>query len=136
MKITNHTDSLAQLMAAKARTEQARGVEKNIPTSPTVLRQAVTHAAERLKIPESMLSSIIGINIASVQAIPEGGKEWDRAVQFVRAFQALERIVGSAKQEAVTWIHTDNSHLNAKPLDLLSKDGGLDKVLQYLESIR
>lgn len=117
----------------------------NPATSPdpaAVLSKAVTRGAERLGLSRALLARILGVSPATVTRLYSGEyrlderrKEWEFALLFVRAFRALDSIVGD-EQTAREWLASENRALNARPIDLLRQTEGLVRVVHYLDASR
>ncbi|WP_300453080.1 antitoxin Xre-like helix-turn-helix domain-containing protein [Accumulibacter sp.] len=112
------------------------------PEPAAVLSKAVTRAADYLDIPRSILAKVLGVSAATVTRLYSGAyqldpkrKEWELALLFVRAFRALDSIVGE-QGSARKWLVGDNRGLNGRPVDLLRSTEGLVRVVHYLDASR
>lgn len=112
------------------------------PDAAAVLSKAVARAAEQLEVSRALLSRVLGVSPATVTRLyngdyqlDQGRKEWEFALLFVRAFRALDSIVGS-ESSARAWLKSENRALNGRPLDLIRSTEGLVRVVQYLDASR
>jgi len=123
-------------MTAVAGREAAR------PDPSAVLGKAVVRAADRLGIPRATLARILGVSAPTISRLSHGQyrldaqrKEWEFALLFVRAFRALDSIVGD-ERTARRWLVAENRGLNGRPIDLMCETEGLVRVVQYLDASR
>jgi len=121
-----------------ARATQAAGE----PEAAVVLSKAVARAAERLGISKSQLARILGLSPPTITRLYTGDyrlderrKEWEFALLFLRAFRALDSIVGD-EATARRWLNSENRGLNARPLELMRHTEGLVRVVHYLDASR
>ncbi|MBR0566055.1 DUF2384 domain-containing protein [Azoarcus sp. L1K30] len=112
------------------------------PEAAFVLSKAVARAAERLEVSRALLARVLGVSPATVTRIysgdyllDQGRKEWEFAVLFVRAFRALDSIVGN-EVSARAWLKSENRALNGRPIELIRSTEGLVRVVQYLDASR
>jgi uncharacterized protein (DUF2384 family) len=112
------------------------------PAAAAVLSKAVTRAAERLDVSKTMLAKVLGVSAPTVTRLYNGSyqldpkrKEWDFALLFVRVFRSLDSIVGD-DVTARKWLLSENSGLQAKPVELIRQTEGLVRVVQYLDASR
>lgn len=108
----------------------------------TVLSKAVARAAEQLEVSRALLARVLGVSPATVTRLysgdyqlDQGRKEWEFALLFVRAFRALDSIVGN-ESSARAWLNSENRALNGRPVDLIRSTEGLVRVVQYLDASR
>ncbi len=109
----------------------------------TVLARAAFRAAGFLGVSQADLADIIGVSSATAsrlahsgKALEEGGKPWQLAALFVRAFRSLDAIVGSDDTAARTWMRAANSALGGVPLELMRDPAGLARTVDYLDAAR
>jgi hypothetical protein len=109
----------------------------------TVGTKAVLRAADRLDISNRALARIIGLSEASVSRMRAGNyilsvqdKPFELALLFVRAYRALDAIVGGDDAAAAAWLHSENAALGGTPLELAQTVPGLMHVVHYLDSRR
>lgn len=121
-----------------ARATRAAGT----PEAALVLSKAVARAAERLGISKSQLARILGLSPPTITRLYTGDyrlderrKEWEFALLFLRAFRALDSIVGD-EATARRWLNSENRGLNARPLELMRHTEGLVRVVHYLDASR
>ena len=112
------------------------------PEAALVLSKAVARAAERLGISKSQLARILGLSPPTITRLYTGDyrlderrKEWEFALLFLRAFRALDSIVGD-EATARRWLNSENRGLNARPLELMRHTEGLVRVVHYLDASR
>ena len=112
------------------------------PDAASVLSKAVARAAEHLDVSRALLARVLGVSPATVTrlyrgdyVLDQGRKEWEFALLFVRAFRALDSIVGS-ESAARAWLKSDNRALNGRPVELIRTTEGLVRVVQYLDASR
>jgi uncharacterized protein (DUF2384 family) len=108
-----------------------------------VITQATVNAADLLNIKGADLANILGLSAASVSRMRQGEyrldparKEWQIAVLFVRLFRSLDSIVAGREKDAIAWLNSENTALQARPMDMLKDVAGLVHVLDYLDAVR
>ena len=107
-----------------------------------VLTKAFRNAASFLGLTQREMAEILGISEASVSRLgrkrflePET-KEGELALLFLRAFRALDALLGGDVGAAHSWFHAENSHLGGVPASLVQRVDGLVRVVQYLDAMR
>ena len=105
-----------------------------------VLSKAVTRAADRLEISHALLARVLGVSPPTITRLYQGSyllderrKEWEFAVLWVRAFRALDALVGT-DAAARQWLRSDNQGLEGRPIDLIAQAEGLVRVVHYLDA--
>ena len=108
-----------------------------------VLTKALMRAAERLSVPSSLLSSIIGLSEATLSRMKNGryhlepgSKPYEISLLFVRLFRSLDAIVGGDDGVAAAWLQNSNAALNGVPAQKICSIAGLVDVLGYLDARR
>lgn len=108
-----------------------------------VLTKAMLRASERLQIPASQLSEIVGVSEAGISRmrnekllLEPGTKPFELALIFVRLFRALDAIVGGDEKTAAAWLRNRNIALGEMPLHKIRTISGLMDVLAYLDARR
>jgi uncharacterized protein (DUF2384 family) len=108
-----------------------------------VATKAVLKAADRLGLSNRALARIIGISDASVSrmrggtyTLPGDDKPFELALLFVRAYRALDAIVGGDDAAAAAWLRSPNAALGDTPLALVQTVAGLMHVVAYLDARR
>jgi hypothetical protein len=108
-----------------------------------VLTKAMLRASERLQIPASQLSEIIGVSEAGISRmrgqklmLEVGSKPFELALIFVRLFRALDAIVGGDEKTASAWLRNRNLAFGETPLQKIRTISGLIEVLAYLDARR
>jgi uncharacterized protein (DUF2384 family) len=112
------------------------------PQAAPVLTKAVARAAEHLAISRGLLATILGVSAPTVTRLYKGAyqldprrKEWEFALLLVRAFRSLDSLVGD-EATARQWLASQNTALNARPIDLIRDTEGLVRVVHYLDASR
>lgn len=107
-----------------------------------VLGTAAANVGDRLGLPNSVLAALLAIDVARVRTLRKGQdvlerqtEEWRSALMLVQLYQGLLCVVGN-DYEARRWLSSQNRALGGKPIDLLTQQGGLDGLLQYLDAVR
>lgn len=113
------------------------------PTASAVLTKAVVRAADLLGISQRELSAIIGVSPSAITAavrhgrpLPADAKRRELATLFLRAFRALDAIVGGDDAVAARWLREENLALAGRPLDRMKTIDGLVGVVGYLDQRR
>ncbi|WP_367848359.1 antitoxin Xre/MbcA/ParS toxin-binding domain-containing protein [Rhodoferax sp. WC2427] len=116
------------------------------PPSPDpgmVLAKATLQAATLLGFTGTVLGKVIGLSEASISRIGTGErplqpstKEGELAALLVRAYAALDAMVGSDPQRRLAWLTSHNKALNGTPKELVQTVQGLVQVTSYLDSMR
>ena len=119
-------------------TQAAAGTSK----TRTVLTKAVARAAAQLGLSKSLLARVLGLSPATITRIYSGDylldasrKEWEFGLLLVRLFRSLDSIVAD-EASARTWLASENSGLNGRPLELITQTEGLVRVVHYLDASR
>jgi DNA-binding XRE family transcriptional regulator len=110
--------------------------------SRAVLTKAVARAAAQLGLSKGLLARVLGLSPATITRIYSGDylldasrKEWEFALLLVRLFRSLDSIVAD-EASARTWLASENSGLNGRPLELITQTEGLVRVVHYLDASR
>lgn len=113
------------------------------PDRGVVLTQAALRASERLGMSGRELGQAIGVSEPTVSrmrsgryVLEEGTKPFELAALIVRLFRSLDAISGGDEHVARAWLRTDNTALEARPVDLISSITGLFDVVRYLDARR
>jgi transcriptional regulator with XRE-family HTH domain len=108
-----------------------------------LLARAAVRAADLLELTGEELARIIGISPASVSRLRHGklqlapeSKSGELAVMLLRAFRALDAVVGSRDELARAWLNAANADLDGVPRELLRQVDGLARVVGYLDAVR
>ena len=108
-----------------------------------VLAKATLKAATLLGFTGTVLGKVIGLSEASISRIGMGGrplqpstKEGELATLLVRAFTALDAMVGNDPQRRLAWLTSHNKALNGTPKELMQSVQGLVQVTGYLDGMR
>lgn len=107
-----------------------------------VLCKAALNAADRLGLPDTMLAALLVIDVSRVRVLRAGldvlkpqTEEWRHAVMLVQVYQGLLCVVGS-DCGAKRWLSSKNLALGARPFELLTQQGGLERLLEYIDAAR
>lgn len=110
------------------------------PDPAAVLTKATLRVAERLGVDNASLARIIGVSVVEVlgyrrgdMAIAPSSPEGGQAVLLIRAFRALDALVGGNATQCLTWMTSDNTALGGVPAQMIQQPGGLVSTLAYLE---
>ncbi len=113
------------------------------PNRGVVLTRAALRASERLGMSGRELGQAIGVSEPTVSrmrngryVLEEGTKPFELAALIVRLFRSLDAISGGDEHVARAWLRTDNTALEARPVDLISSITGLFDVVRYLDARR
>jgi hypothetical protein len=108
-----------------------------------VLAKATLKAATLLGFTGTVLGKVIGLSEASISRIGMGGrclqphtKEGELATLLVRAFAALDAMVGNDPQRRIAWLNSHNTALHGTPKELMQSVQGLVQVTSYLDGMR
>lgn len=107
-----------------------------------MLGKAAVNAGNRLGLPDPVLAELLAIDESRLRELRQGQgvlkpqtEEWRHALMLVRVYEGLLSVVGN-DCEAQRWLNSENLALEARPVDLLTQQGGLDDLLQYLDAVR
>jgi len=107
-----------------------------------VLCKAALNAADQLGLPDTMLAALLVIDVSRVRVLRAGqdvlksqAEEWRHAVMLVQVYQGLLCVVGS-DCGAKRWLSSKNLALGARPFELLTQQGGLESLLEYIDAAR
>ncbi len=112
------------------------------PQAGIVLAKALLSAAARLGVRSRHLAAVIGSSEASVsrlqhaRGLDPASKEGELALLFLRAYRALDALVGGDDDKARTWFHSPNDHVAGIPAERVRTVEGLVDVVQYLDAMR
>jgi hypothetical protein len=108
-----------------------------------VLAKATLQAATLLGFTGTVLGKVIGLSEASISRIGTGErplqpstKEGELAALLVRAYAALDAMVGGDPQRRLAWLTSHNTALNGAPKELMQTVQGLVLVTSYLDSMQ
>ena len=76
-------------------------------------------------------SALLELKQETIEEIGKNGQ----SLLLIRIFLAIFMITGGDEKTMKHWLKTDNLHLQSVPEVLLSDKEGLEKVLQYLETM-
>lgn len=125
-------------MHASPFNKQAAEYEKS-----QVLTKALIRMAEHLSLSRQELSAIIGYSestlsrlFASQNKIDPSSKEGQLAILLIRLFRSLDTLFGGNAKQCQLWLRSENTHLDAVPIQLIQSIEGLILTLQYLDAMR
>jgi transcriptional regulator with XRE-family HTH domain len=108
-----------------------------------LVTKAALRAADKLRINNKVLASVIGVSEATVSrmrngkhALEAGSKPFQLAVLLVRLYRSLDALIGGDDVAARAWLSNTNTALGAAPIELISSVSGLMNVIQYLDARR
>lgn len=109
-----------------------------------VVAKAVLRAADRLQMPASELSKIVGMSESTLSRLrtdPSKAsfrhrKDMELALLFLRVFRSLDALVGGEEEQASQWLRAPNQHLHGIPVDRMKDIEGLVHVAEYLDAMR
>lgn len=111
-------------------------------TASLVLGKAAVKAGDRLGLPDALLATLLAVDVAKLCALRNGqhvlepeAEGWRNALMLVRIYEGLLCMVGN-DYEARRWFSSENLALGGQPIDLLTQQGGLYCLLQYLDAVR
>lgn len=112
-----------------------------------VITKAVIRLAENLQLTRQELSNIIGVSEPTLSRIfatqtkitekptllDPADKAGELSILLIRLYVQLDAIFGGNLMQCRLWLRSENTHLNAVPIDLLSSIEGLTTTIRYLE---
>lgn len=109
-----------------------------------VLTQAVRRIAEAWKLSNAQLGAVIGLSGPTVSRLRTNSswqlepdsKPFELAAYLTRLFRSLDSLAGSNDEWSRHWLTTENRDLRARPIDMLSRIGGLIEVCDYVDAFR
>lgn len=107
-----------------------------------VLAEALINVQEDLGLTQEQVSAILGVDrstysrIRSRMSIDANSKSGELATLLIRIYRSLYVLLGADKDNMRHWLRSPNSHLMAKPLEMLATIQGLVQVLEYLDAFR
>ncbi|OXE37015.1 MAG: transcriptional regulator, XRE family protein [Phenylobacterium zucineum] len=108
-----------------------------------ILTKAVVRAADKLNLSGAVAASALGLSEASFSRMRQDAfiltpdsKPYELGAHLVRLYRALDAIVGGDDRAAAVWMHSPNSALGARPVDLITTIRGLFDVIAYLDARR
>jgi hypothetical protein len=97
-----------------------------------VLLKAIQRVQAALDLTEEQLLAILQTDtLDQLDASSDKGK---RAAKLISIYQSLYAYVGDDKKTLSHWVSTQNRSLGASPVNVMSRDSGLDRVIAYLTS--
>lgn len=104
-----------------------------------IMTQAAVIAAHRLGLDTATFAATIGVSETHAiemtrlgELLRKGTGPCDRALLLIRLFRAL-RVTGD-EAAARDWLHGDNSALGCRPVEMISGEDGLGKIIRHLEN--
>lgn len=121
----------------------ARSRASDKPDPAQVLTKATLRSAELLGLRGARLAAILGVSEASISRMAHGSavlkpdsKEGELALLLVRAFRALDALVGGNDRQRQDWMSSYNRALNGVPRELVATAQGLVRTVAYLDHSR
>lgn len=116
---------------------------ETLPDRGGVLTRATLNAGSRLGLSGRELGQALGLSEPSVSRMKNGAylletgtKPFELAALLVRLFRSLDAITGGDEGVSRAWMRTENTALQARPVELISTITGLIDVVQYLDARR
>jgi hypothetical protein len=123
-----------------------RKATQNIRSAPdegAVLTKAVMRSADRLRLNNATVATILGLSPATVSRMASGDyqlkrrdKAFELGVLLVRLYRSLDAIVSGDDEVARAWLRNPNDALRDTPMNLIRSVHGLVNVIQYLDARR
>ena len=109
-----------------------------------VLTKALLRMSTRLQLSRQELSAILGPSEATLSRLftKEGAflepdsKEGQLALLLLRLYRSLDTLFGGNEKQCQLWLRSENSHLRAKPIQLVQSIEGLVSTVRYLDAMR
>lgn len=124
-------------------TRPARSRADKQPDPAHVLTKALLRSAQLLGLNGTQLAAVLGVSEASVSRMAHGtstlklgSKEAELAALLVRAFRALDALVGGNDEQRRGWMAAYNRALNGTPRELVTSAQGLVRTVAYLDHMR
>ena len=106
-----------------------------------MLTSAFVSIVQNMNIPDEKVTKMLGVdgdfmeqlrnNKTTVELKEQAGKG---VAKFILAMDNLYHLVGQKQGEAVRWLNEENRAFeNRCPIDVMTDDGGLEKVVTYLK---
>ena len=96
---------------------------------------------EMLGMYQAELARVLGVRCGDIgdlanarRTLEPGSEAWQRAIGFVRLYEALFEKTGGEGPAMCHWLRADHPDLGGVPLLLMVDDGRLMYVVDYLES--
>ena len=107
--------------------------------SENILCFGLVRAMTEMGITHEDLGKIIGMDGTSVIELIAGGEldtdseKGKLPLYVIRIYQALREKIGKDRENLQHWLRTENKYLKGIPIELMSDEEGLVKVMDYLE---
>ncbi len=107
-----------------------------------VLCKAVLNAMTGLGLNQAGLGKAIGLDRTSVSRLKARGtleptsKPGEIALLVVRIYRSLYALMSGREAAMKHWMHTNNHHLHGVPAELIGSVQGVNRVVEYLDSMR
>lgn len=101
-------------------------------------KKSLLRAAEALGLTRAQTASIIGTRRETLSRATArlDGKQMELALLVVRTTRDLLALTNGDQDNMRHWLITDNRHLGAAPIDLMTSVEGLVRVVHYLDAMR
>ena len=104
-----------------------------------VVTKAVRRAAAKLGLTHAQLAEVLGVSPSTVSRLEQSPLSRPKAIELalllIRVYRSLIGVVGS-DAAAASWLATENSYLQGRPVDLVQRVEGLTQTLSYLDAMR
>ncbi|MFL6724707.1 MAG: antitoxin Xre/MbcA/ParS toxin-binding domain-containing protein [Sphingomicrobium sp.] len=114
-----------------------------IPSEAAVLSNAVGNAAKLWGLSNETLGKVIGVSGPTASRLRAGSWQLERGTKpfelsqyFVRLFRSLDSLMGSDDKASISWLKTQNTDLDGRPVDLILTIRGLTEVTNYIDDFR
>jgi uncharacterized protein (DUF2384 family) len=108
-----------------------------------VLSTALTRIADNWRFTNDQLGAVLGLSPATASRLRAGAfqvgpdsKPFELGQYLLRLFRALDALMGSDDEAAISWLRTSNLDLAGRPLDLIRTVRGLSEVADYVDDFR
>lgn len=103
-----------------------------------VLATALVNAGKQLDFTQADLGEIIGKDRSAISRgyLDPESKSGELALLFIRAYRALNVLMGGNTTQMKHWMHTLNHHTLGIPKKQIKSIQGLVAVVEYLDAMR
>ena len=106
-----------------------------------MLTSAFVSIVQNMNIPDEKVTKMLGVGEdfmeklrANETKVELKAAEGKGVAKFILAMDNLFHLVGQKQGEAVRWLNEENrAFQNRAPVDVLTDEGGLEKVVSYLK---
>ena len=109
-----------------------------------VLAKALSRMAVQLDLSLQELSAIIGPSESTLRrlfctpnrTLDPKSKEGQLALLLLRLYRSLNILFGGNTEQCQLWLRSNNTYLNAVPINLIQSIEGLIFTIQYLDAMK